>query len=165
MASGYPVPYFLVILPLFLVSLVSGKPVLSATNYPHVIGSFFLHFGLTRKQIRLQLSPIEIATILDKIKWNSKPSSSPNQEWSRAKGKNAPFSHPWFGRGEGGLGFPFILSKIVDTVWHEIFAGVYYCGLAIFCVLRELILGIRTDWFFKRGINFCDFQKVPSTQH
>ena len=28
------------------------------------------------------------------------------------EGQNAPFSHPWFG-GEGGLGFPFILSKIV----------------------------------------------------
>ena len=52
------------------------------------------------------------STILDKIKWNSKPPSPPNQGWSRAKGKNAPFSHPWFG-GRGGLGFPFILSKIV----------------------------------------------------
>ena len=109
----------------------------------------FMHFGLTTcKQIRLQLSPIEIATILDKIKWNSKPPSPLNQEWSRAKGKNVPFSHPSFGRGERGLGFSFILSKIVDTVWHEMFAGVYFCGLAIFCVLRELIFGIRTDWFF-----------------
>ena len=54
------------------------------------------------------------ATILDKIKWNSKPPSPPNQGWSRAKGKNAPFFHPWFrGGGRGGLGFPFILSKIV----------------------------------------------------
>ena len=50
------------------------------------------------------------------------------------------------------------------TVWHEIFAGVYFCGLAIFCVLRELIFAIRTDWFFLLGINFCDFQTVPSTQ-
>ena len=50
------------------------------------------------------------ATILDKIKWNSKHPSPQNQGWSRAKGKNAPFFHPWFG---GGLGFPFILSKIV----------------------------------------------------
>ena len=52
--------------------------------------------------------------ILDKIKWNSKPPPlpppPPNQGWSGAKGKNATFSHPWFG---GGLGFPFILSKIV----------------------------------------------------
>ena len=38
----------------------------------------------------------------------------PNQGWTRAKGKNAPFSHPWF-RGEGGLGFPFIVSKIVGV--------------------------------------------------
>ena len=52
-------------------------------------------------------------------------------------------------------------------MWQEIFAGVtvYFCGLAIFGVLRELIFAIRTDWFFLRGINFCNFQKVPSTQH
>ena len=31
------------------------------------------------------------------------------------------------------------------TVWNEIFAGVYFCGLAIFCVLRELIFAIRSD--------------------
>ena len=43
------------------------------------------------------------------------PIHPPNQGWSRAKGKNAPFSHTWFGEegGGGGLGFPFILSKIV----------------------------------------------------
>ena len=51
------------------------------------------------------------------------------------------------------------------TVWYEIFAGVYFYGLAIFCVLRELIFPIRRDWFFLLGINFCDFQEVPSTQH
>ena len=34
-----------------------------------------------------------------------------------------------------------------------------------FCVLRELIFVIRTNWFFLLGINFCDFQKVPGTQH
>ena len=32
-----------------------------------------------------------------------------------------------------------------------------------FCVLRELIFAIRTDWFFLLRINFGDFQKVPST--
>ena len=36
-----------------------------------------------------------------------------------------------------------------------IFAEVYFGGLATFCVLRELILVIRTDWFFLLGINFC----------
>ena len=40
-----------------------------------------------------------------------------------------------------------------------------FCGLAIFCVLWELIFAIRTDWFFLLAINFWDFQKVPSTQH
>ena len=41
-----------------------------------------------------------------------------------------------------------------------------YTGLAIFCVLREVIFTIRTDWFFLLGINFCDFHHwkypVPS---
>ena len=48
-----------------------------------------------------------------------------------------------------------------DTLWHKIFARVYFCGLAIFCVLRELIFAIRsTDcWFFLLGINFYDFRK------
>ena len=52
-------------------------------------------------------------------------------------------------------------------MWQEIFAGVtvYFCGLAIFGVLRGLIFAIRTDWVFLRVINFCDFQRVPSAQH
>ena len=50
-------------------------------------------------------------------------------------------------------------------MWHKIFVGGYFCRLAIFCVLRELIFAIRTDWFFLQRINFCDFQKVFSTQH
>ena len=33
----------------------------------------------------------------------------------------------------------------------------------VFC--GNNIFAIRTDWFFKLGINFCDFQKVLSTQH
>ena len=41
-------------------------------------------------------------------------------------------------------------------------ARVYFCGLAIFCVLQDLIFAIRTDCFFLLGINFCDFQTVPS---
>ena len=53
------------------------------------------------------------STILDKIKWNSKPPSPPpppNQGWSRAKGKNAPFSSSliW----EGGGGGSTILDKV-----------------------------------------------------
>ena len=40
-----------------------------------------------------------------------------------------------------------------------------FFGLAMFCVLRERILAIRTNWFFLLEINSCDFQKVPSTQH
>ena len=43
--------------------------------------------------------------------------------------------------------------------------GVNFCGLAIFCVLRELIFAIRTDWFFLLGIIFLRFSEkypVPS---
>ena len=50
-------------------------------------------------------------------------------------------------------------------MWLGIFAGVYFCGLAIFGVLQELIYAIRTDSFSLLGINFCDFQKVPAPAH
>ena len=42
----------------------------------------------------------------------------PNQGWSRAMGKNAPFSHPWFG-GRGGLGFPFIFAILDKIKWNS----------------------------------------------
>ena len=47
------------------------------------------------------------------------------------------------------------------TVWHQIFAGVYFGGLAIFCVLRELIFAIKTNYFF---LSFAIIRKyaVPS---
>ena len=61
--------------------------------------------------------------------------------------------------------FRITLQPGKPTVWHEIVAGVYFCGLAIFCILRELIFAIRTDWFFLLGINSCDFQNVTSAQH
>ena len=48
----------------------------------------------------------------NKIEQQTRTPPPPNQGWSRAKGKNAPFSHLWLW-GEGGVGFPFILSKIV----------------------------------------------------
>ena len=56
--------------------------------------------------------------------------------------------------------------KELPTVWHEIFAGVYFCGFigdflclagTNFCDLDRLV--------FLAGKNFCDFQKVPSTRH
>lgn len=34
--------------------------------------------------------------------------------------------------------------------------------LAIFRVLQELTIAVRTDWSFLLGITFCDFQKVPN---
>ena len=49
-------------------------------------------------------------------------------------------------------------------MWHEIFAGVYLCGLPIFSVLRELIFAITTDGFFLLGTNkFLRFSE--STQY
>ena len=56
--------------------------------------------------------------------------------------------------------------KELPTVGHEIFAGVYFCGVigdflclagTNFCDLDRLV--------FLAGKNFCDFQKVPSTRH
>ena len=38
-----------------------------------------------------------------------------------------------------------------NALLHEIFAGVYFCGLAICCVMRGPIFTIRTDWFFFAG--------------
>ena len=64
---------------------------------------------------------------------------------------------------KGSLFFFFIISRrgpYTTTVWHEVFAGVYFCGLAIFCVLRELIFPIRTDWFCLELI-FAIFRKCP----
>ena len=54
----------------------------------------------------------------------------------------------------------FIMKKFTCTVWHKIVVAVYFCGFAIFCVLRELIFAIRIEWFILIGINFCNFQKV-----
>ena len=36
-------------------------------------------------------------------------------------------------------------------MWHEIFAGASFWGLAFSCVLRELSFAIRTDRFFLAG--------------
>ena len=47
---------------------------------------------------------------------------------------------------------------------HEIFAGVYFCGLVIFCVLRELSFVIRTDCFAKIGTR-KNFVPHGKTEH
>ena len=36
-----------------------------------------------------------------------------------------------------------------------------FCGLAIFCVLLQLIFAIRTDWFFSLELIFAIFSKYP----
>ena len=68
---------------------------------------------------------------------------------------------------EPGVFFFLFISRrdpYTSNVRQEIFAGVYFCGLAIFCVLRELIFPIRTDWFCLELI-FAIFRKYPCTQH
>ena len=44
-------------------------------------------------------------------------------------------------------------THLLSTLWHEILVGVYFCRLAIFCVLWELIFAVKTEWFFLLGIN------------
>ena len=74
------------------------------------------------------------AIILDKIKWNSKPPSPPNQGWSRAKGKNAPFSHPRLGGGGGRGVSRFSIYFVQD------YRFVYYCSFKTnFCEHRSKI--------------------------
>ena len=41
------------------------------------------------------------------------------------------------------------------------FAGVYFCGLAIFCVLWEVSFAIKTNWFFLIFAIFRNYA-VPS---
>ena len=43
------------------------------------------------------------------------------------------------------------------------FCGSLFLRIGDFSVLRKLIFGIRTHWLFSMIINFCDFQKIPST--
>ena len=48
-------------------------------------------------------------------------------------------------------------------MWHEIFAGVYFCRVTIFCVWRDLIFALSTEWFFLLGIKFfAIFKKYRS---
>ena len=53
------------------------------------------------------------------------------------------------GAGGGGVG-PVNSLYNPYTVWHGIFAADYVCGLAIFYVLRELIVfASGTDWLLR----------------
>ena len=64
-----------------------------------------------------------------------------------------------------GVSFFFFLfqeevrTQLRDRVARN-FCGFFFCGLAIFCVLRELIFLIRTDWFCLELI-FAIFRKYP----
>ena len=39
----------------------------------------------------------------------------------------------------------------------KFFAGVVFCGLALFCILREQIFVIRDDWYSLLGTIFLRF--------
>ena len=74
--------------------------------------------GSHSDETRATRLPLMWPTILDKIKWNSKPPSPPNQGWSCVKGKNTPFSHLWFGGG-GGLRFSIYFVQDCGFKFHH----------------------------------------------
>ena len=47
------------------------------------------------------------------------------------------------------------------TVWHENFEGVYFCGLAIFSVLQEVIWQLGQIGFSCWELFFAIFRKYP----
>ena len=61
------------------------------------------------------------------------------------------------------MGISFYACKRAkdDTMWHEIFAGVYFCGLATFCVLWELIFRLGQIGFSCWELIFAIFRKNP----
>ena len=57
----------------------------------------------------------------------------------------------------------FIENLTPSPQGRKFWGGVYFCGLAVFCVLRELIFAIRKHCFFPLGINFfVSFKKNPA---
>ena len=76
------------------------------------------------------------ATILDKIKWNSKPPYPQIKDEAARRAKTRHFPILDLGGGEGGLGFPFILSKIV--------------GLFIIVLSREIFVRIALKFRIRR---------------
>ena len=48
-----------------------------------------------------------------------------------------------------------------ESQLQKIFARVHFCGLAIFCVLRELIFAFTTRWFSCWELIFAIFRKYP----
>ena len=111
---------------------------MSCTPYPAIQSGDIDHHIDVYKDVQYQVNHRLYMpwtpTILDKIKWNSKLPSPPNQAWSRAKAKTRHF--PIFdlgGERGGGLGFPFILSKIPASYARSLQENsqserAYYCS-------------------------------------
>ena len=61
---------------------------------------------------------------------------------------------------------PFSLAQksLTYHVARNFCGSLYFCGLVIFCVLRELIFAIKTDWFFLLGwcLYWCWLEGDPA---
>ena len=94
----------------------------------------------------------------------------PNQGWSRARGKNAPFSHPWFG-GEGGSRFSiyFVQDCSYYCIWLTVSSlsphNLHVCGM--FCLsMIDFIVFVLNSWSWAAVINPCvSFFNWPLRNH
>ena len=75
----------------------------------------------------------DIPTILDRVKWNSKPPSPLNQGWSRTKVKTGHFPILDFG-GKAGINFSSMLSQ--DCRLIERCIPINGCNCTVFYIVR-----------------------------
>ena len=63
-----------------------------------------------------------LPTILDRIKWKSRPQSPPNSRMKPRKSQNAPFSHPWFVGRVGVQIFHLFCPrlKLSEALWGQL---------------------------------------------
>ena len=56
--------------------------------------------------------------------------------------------------------FPCVRAPAL-IVWHKIFAGVYFCGLAIFCFAGFFVLRLEQIGFSYLELIFAIFRNFP----
>ena len=95
-----------------------------------------------------------LATILDRIKWNSKPPSLPNQGWSHAKGKTCHF-FIFDLRGGRGRGSKFF-SYFVPLAWiyfsfslRSCIVLVFNCHNLLYICYMNPLSGVNLELFLK----------------